>query len=78
MEVYLALAGAVDRQSESARISRQLKAAETQAARLEALLSGPFAERAPSDVVDGERLKLRQAQEEAEKLRAQLRSLGAD
>jgi valyl-tRNA synthetase len=40
------------------------------------LLAGPFADRAPSAVVEAERLKLARAQEEVATLRAQLQSLG--
>jgi valyl-tRNA synthetase len=71
-EIFLPLAGMVDRGEESARLSKELAEVEGQIARLEKLLSGSFAEKAPAPVVQKERDKLAAYQETAQKLRSQL------
>jgi len=75
VEIYLMMAEAVDAKAEGVRVARQLEASEEQIARLQALLTGPFADRAPANVVEAERQKLKQAEEEAARLRAQLKGL---
>jgi valyl-tRNA synthetase len=75
IEIYLTLAGPVDPRAEAERVSRQLEAVEKQIARLQTLLSGSFASRAPAEIVEAERQKLKQADEEAARLRAQLQAL---
>ena len=75
VEIYLMMAEAVDAKAEGVRVARQLEASEEQIARLQALLAGPFADRAPANVVEAERQKLKQAEEEAARLRAQLKGL---
>ena len=72
LEVFLPLEGILDLESERARIDKELKETETQVDRLEALLSGPFAEKAPAPVVQKERDRLEGFKEKAEKLRRQL------
>jgi valyl-tRNA synthetase len=75
VEIYLTLADAVDRRAEVERVRRDLQAAEAQVERLQALLAGPFATRAPADVVEAERRKLAEAEEETRRLRGQLKGL---
>jgi len=73
VEVYLPLAGMVDTVNERARLEKELKEAESHIARLETLLGGDFANKAPAAVVAKEREKLNGYKETAEKLKAQLR-----
>jgi valyl-tRNA synthetase len=58
------------------RLDRELKQAKAQVARLQALLEGPFAERAPAPVVEKERVNLRVHQEAVRKLEDQLAAFG--
>jgi valyl-tRNA synthetase len=74
IEVYLPLADLVDTEDEIVRLNCQLTEVQEQIDRLEELLSGPFAERAPKDVVDKERKKLVKYKETADKLKAQLQA----
>jgi valyl-tRNA synthetase len=74
-EIFLPLAGLVDSGEERARLAKELAEAEGQITRLEKLLSGSFAEKAPAPVVQKERDKLAAYQETAQKLRAQLAAL---
>jgi valyl-tRNA synthetase len=76
VEVYLPLAGLVDPHEERARLEKDLAETEAVMQRLEALLSGPFSEKAPAAVVQKERERLAASKETAEKLRAQLAALG--
>ncbi|HEY5982617.1 MAG TPA: valine--tRNA ligase [Anaerolineales bacterium] len=73
VEVYLPLAGMVDVQAERARFSKELADTEAQIRRLEQLLSGDFASKAPAPVVEKERERLAALKETAQKLNAQLR-----
>ena len=75
VEIYLKLAEAFDARAEGERVARQLETIERQVGRLQSLLAGPFADRAPAEIVGAEREKLRQAEEEAGRLRAQLQGL---
>ena len=75
MEIYFPLAGLVDVDAERARITRELSETESQAARLEALVNGPFGQRAPAAVVDKERQKLATYLETTAKLKGQLKEL---
>jgi valyl-tRNA synthetase len=75
VEVYLPLAGLVDPAEERARLEKDLGEARAQIERLERLLGGPFAEKAPADVVQKERDKLAAYQETATKLESQLDAL---
>jgi valyl-tRNA synthetase len=74
IEIYLPLAGMVDAAEERARLEKDLVEAENQIARLEKLLNSPFAEKAPSNVVQGERDRLADFQETVSKLKKQLKS----
>ena len=71
-EIFLPLVGLVDSGEERQRLSKELAEAEGQIARLEKLLSGSFAEKAPAPVVQKERDKLAAYRETAQKLRSQL------
>ncbi len=71
VEIYLPIEGLVDLEEERARLQKELEEAESQIARLENLLSSPFAERAPAQVVERERQKLETYKETASRLREQ-------
>ena len=75
IETYLPLRGMVDLDEERQRLEEQLTEAESQKARIEKLLDGPFSERAPEDVIEKERAKLTSFEETADKLREQLELL---
>jgi valyl-tRNA synthetase len=72
VEVYLPLAGLVDVEEERLRLEKDLAEAQGQIERLEKLLGGSFAEKAPPMVVQKEREKLAGYQATAEKIRGQL------
>jgi valyl-tRNA synthetase len=72
VEVYLPLAGMVDLAGEKTRLGKELKEAESHIERLEKLLAGDFANKAPAALVQKERDKLTAYQETAEKIKAQL------
>jgi valyl-tRNA synthetase len=72
VEIYLPLAGMVDLAEEKARLEKELKEAESHIQRLEKLLAGDFANKAPAHLVAKEREKLAGYQETAEKIKAQL------
>ena len=72
VEIYLPLAGLVDLAEEKTRLEKELKEAESHIQRLEKLLAGDFANKAPAHLVAKEREKLAGYQETAEKIRAQL------
>jgi valyl-tRNA synthetase len=76
IEVFLAAEQPADRTAERQRLERELAQARAQVARLQALLEGPFAERAPAQVVEKERLGLAFHQEAVRKLEDQLALLG--
>jgi valyl-tRNA synthetase len=76
IEIYLPLADLMNLDDERARLTKGLAEAEAQIIRLEALLSSPFAEKAPPAVVQKEREKLSGFKETAEKLQSQLRDIG--
>jgi len=71
-EIFLPLAGLVDSGEERLRLSKELAEVDGQITRLEKLLSGSFAEKAPAPVVQKERDKLAAYHETAQKLRSQL------
>ena len=75
VEIFLPLEGMLDLSAERERLEGQLVEAEAQIRRLKDLLAGPFAERAPSQVVEKERAKLADFEETAEKLRRQIAEL---
>ncbi|MDD2522446.1 MAG: valine--tRNA ligase [Anaerolineaceae bacterium] len=71
IEIYLNLEGdsSVDRE----RMERELNEAESHVARLEKLLSSPFAQKAPANVVAAEREKLAGYKSSVEKLKERLK-----
>ncbi len=73
VEIYLPLTGMVDLTEEKTRLEKELKEAESHIERLEKLLAGDFAKKAPAALVQKERDKLMAYQETAEKIRAQLK-----
>jgi valyl-tRNA synthetase len=72
VEIYLPLAGMVDLAEEKTRLEKELKEAESHIQRLERLLAGDFANKAPAALVQKEREKLAAYQETAAKIKAQL------
>ncbi|MGH2607354.1 MAG: class I tRNA ligase family protein, partial [Anaerolineales bacterium] len=72
VEIFLPLTGMLDTDEERARLNRELEAAEGQIRRLEGLLAGPFAERAPAEVVEKERTRLADLRQARDRLRTQL------
>lgn len=72
VEIYLSLEGAVDVEAEKARLLKELQENESQIQRLENLLGGAFAQRAPANVVERERQKLATYKETVASLREQL------
>jgi valyl-tRNA synthetase len=74
VEIHLPLGGLVDSDAERARISRDLQMIESQIDRLENLLAGDFASKAPAQVVEKERQKLAEYRSSAEKLQSQLKN----
>jgi valyl-tRNA synthetase len=74
VEVYLPLAGLVDLDEERARLQKDLAEVDAQIERLQALLAGPFIQKAPPAVVAKEQARLAAFQETAEKLRNQIAS----
>jgi valyl-tRNA synthetase len=77
-EIYLPLAGMVDLADERARLEKEFSETQGQVKRLENLLAGPFAQKAPEAVVNKEREKLAAYQETAEKLQKQLVELSSN
>jgi len=75
VEAYLPLAGMIDFAQERSRLEGERKQIQLQIERLRELLSGPFAERAPAQVVEKERTKLAELEETEDKLREQLAAL---
>jgi len=70
--IYLPLAGMVDLEQERTRLQKELVEAEAHIERLEKLLAGDFAKKAPEAVVAKEREKLETYKDTAEKIRVQL------
>jgi valyl-tRNA synthetase len=75
--IYLPLAELVDVQEERDRLEKELQEVLGQINRLENMLAGPFADKAPEAVVQKERSRLADYQETAEKINAQLKDLGS-
>jgi valyl-tRNA synthetase len=75
VEIYLPLAGLVDVEEERLRLEKELAEMQSQAQRLEQLLAGPFAQKAPPAVVQKEREKLAVINETIRKLIGRLESL---
>jgi valyl-tRNA synthetase len=72
VEIYLPLSGMVDLAEEQSRLEKELKEAESHIVRLEKLLSGNFANKAPAALVQKERDKLEAYKDTAQKIKAQL------
>ena len=72
VETYLPLEELVDPKVEQARLEKELKEAQSHIERLEKLLAGDFANKAPAQLVQKERDKLEGYKETADKIRAQL------
>jgi len=72
-EIYLPLAGMVDLAEEKTRLEKDLKETESHIARLEKLLAGDFARKAPAALVQKERDKLSAYRETSDKIKAQLK-----
>ena len=75
VEAYLPLAELVDPDDQRARLEKEYKEAESQVQRLEILLGGAFAEKAPENVVEKERKKLADYQDTMKKINSQLDAL---
>ncbi len=75
VEAFLPFAGMLDLEAERRRIAEKLAGAQSELDRLEGLLGGEFAQRAPPEVVARERAKLSAVRETATKLEAQLNDL---
>lgn len=73
VEIYLPLAGMVDLAEERTRLEKELKEARSHIERLEKLLAGDFAAKAPPALVQKEREKLESHRKTAEKIEAQLK-----
>ncbi|HLA06442.1 MAG TPA: class I tRNA ligase family protein, partial [Anaerolineales bacterium] len=71
--IYLPLAGMVDLANDKARLDKELKEAESHIQRLENLLNGEFADKAPAALVQKEREKLAGYKDTAEKIKPQLK-----
>jgi valyl-tRNA synthetase len=74
-DIYLPIAHLVDTEEERARLEKDMAEIQSQIQRLEALLAGPFAQKAPAAVVNKEREKLETYRQTAEKVRSQLNEL---
>jgi valyl-tRNA synthetase len=72
-DIYLPLTSTVDLAEKKSRLEKDLKEAQSQIERLEKLLAGDFASKAPAHLVEKEREKLASYQETAEKIKAQLK-----
>ena len=75
VEIYLPLAGLVDTSEERTRLEKELAETAAQVERLETLLSGSFAEKAPPAVVEKERQKLATYKDTTARLQSQLDAL---
>ncbi len=73
VEIYLPLTGMVDIAEEKMRLEKELKEARSHIERLEKLLAGDFANKAPAALVQKEREKLDGYKSTAEKIEAQLK-----
>ena len=73
IEIYLDLTASADVEHDSERLGKELAEAESHIARLEKLLASPFAQKAPTNVIEAEREKLAGYISSAEKLRSRLK-----
>lgn len=72
IEIFIALENESDGEADRERLEKELAEAESHISRLEKLLSSPFAQKAPANVVEAEREKLTAYQSSAAKLRERL------
>jgi valyl-tRNA synthetase len=72
-EIYLNLSGVENTKEDKARLEKELKEAESHIQRLETLLGGDFANKAPAALVAKEREKLAAYKDTAEKIKTQLK-----
>ncbi len=75
VEIYIPLDSLVDRVEERERLTKALAEAESQATRLEKLLSSSFADRAPAEIVQKEKEKWMSFKDTIELLKKQLEAL---
>jgi valyl-tRNA synthetase len=75
VEVYLPITTLVDTAEQRARLEKDLAETNSQIERLQALLAGPFKDKAPANVVEKEEIKLLNYQQKAEKIKSQLASM---
>jgi valyl-tRNA synthetase len=75
VEILLPVSGMLDVSVERLRLEKDLAEVDAQVERLEKLLASPFAEKAPSTVVQKEQNRLQEFKETAAKIRAQLAGL---
>jgi valyl-tRNA synthetase len=75
VEAYLPLADMVDPEEQRVRLEKELAESTSQIQRLKELLAGPFAEKAPSNVVEKEQKKLAEYKEKAAKIKSQLENI---
>ena len=75
VEIYLPLSGLMDVKEEKTRLSSELNEIQNQISRLDNLLAGDFAKKAPQAVVEKEREKLANYQETAQTIQEQLDNL---
>jgi valyl-tRNA synthetase len=73
VEIYIPLTGMVDAANDKARLEKELKEAESHIQRLENLLGGDFANKAPAALIQKEKDKLAAYKDTAEKIKAQLK-----
>jgi valyl-tRNA synthetase len=72
IEIFLNLSASGDSEADHERLEKELSEAESHIERLKKLLSSPFAQKAPTNVVEAEREKLAGYKSSAEKLRERL------
>ncbi len=75
VEIYLPLSGLINIEEEKNRITAELDELRQEITRLETLLSGPFAQKAPPQIVTKEKEKLASYQEMSNTLEDQLKNL---
>jgi valyl-tRNA synthetase len=75
INIYLPVEGLFDAEQERSRLNAQLEEARSQIARLEDLLDGPFAEKAPPEVVEAEKNRLHEWKESEANILLQLEQL---
>ena len=72
IDIFIALGNESDGEADRERLEKELAEAESHINRLEKLLTSPFAQKAPANVVEAEREKLATYQSSAARLRERL------